>query len=466
MNIILMGATGDLCKRKLIPALYNLLESGSLLSFAIVGAGLEDATTEQIFEHARPFVKNLRQETWRQLQDHFVYVQMDFHNSADYAQLNECIQLQEQTFKLSGNRLFFLATMPELFSSISQFLSDHHIVKREDPARICNGGACAWERVIYEKPFGKDLHSAQAINQKIADVFSERQAYRIDHYLGKELVGNIALMRFANAIFQPLWNNQYIESVQIVLKESFGIENRGLFYEQYGAIKDVVQNHMMQLVALIAMEPPHELAGEHIRNAKVEVLSKTSVVDVLLGQYEGYHDERDVKKDSPVETFAALQLAIDNDRWRGVPFYLKTGKALNKKNTSIHITFKKGMSLIPEQQQASNVLTINIEPNEGFVLHLNGKAPGKSYQTTPVNLKFSHRAILGANTPQAYEVLLLDAMRGDQSVFVRFDEIEQSWNIIDAIARQQLPVHRYKKGSRGPTQLAAWSRKVGVKWLD
>ncbi len=464
-TIVLMGATGDLTKRKLIPALYKMVADGLLKDYVIIGTGREPVSEQTIFAAAEVFVQNRDEALWQTLMARFVYQCVDFYTAADYTALKTCIEQQEATYNLPGNRLFFLATMPEHFATITQALADHGIARRNTPGEMCGLTECPWQRVIYEKPFGKDLGSAKEINQKIAEVFSEQQAFRIDHYLGKELVANIAVIRFANTVLEPLWNNYYIESVQILLSEKVGVEARGAFYDNYGALKDVVQNHMLQLLALIAMESPHHLTGENIRGAKVEVLKKTAITDVLLGQYAGYLQEKNVAPNSRTETFAALRLAVDNDRWRGVPFFMKTGKALSKKETSIHVIFRKSPHLRTELGGASNVLSITIEPDEGFSLTLNGKAPGKADATIPVTMNFSHSGILGPNTPQAYEVLIADAIRGDQSVFVRFDEIEESWKIVEAAHAHQSALFSYEKESSGPEEIKAWNERHCMQWV-
>lgn len=466
-TFVILGATGDLTKRKLIPAIYKLIEDHKIQNFAVVGLSFIDATVATVLESSRPFMgTGVDEKIWQQLHDNSYYYTFDFYKDADFIQLKEQLIVIEQRHNLCGNRLFYLATMPEHFSIITENLAKHGIVERPQyHQQNCADNSHAWSRVVYEKPFGQDLASAQKINRSIADLFCESQAYRIDHYLGKELVGNIALLRFTNLIFLPLWNNQYINSVQIVLNEKIGIQGRGEYYDQYGALKDMVQNHMLQMLALVAMEAPTELSGEHIRNAKVAVLEKSTITDALLGQYEGYQQEKGVKPHSTTETFAALKLAIDNDRWRGVPFYFKTGKNLTASDVSIHIEFKMPPCLLVQDCPANpNYLTLQIQPDEGFFLELNAKVPGESYSVTPVKMDFCHSCLFGPNTAQAYEILLADCIRGDQSVFVRFDEIELSWKIIDSLNERTIPLHSYTPGTNGPEALSEWSKKHNLEW--
>lgn len=460
-SIIILGASGDLTKRKLIPALYKMLEENQIERCIVLGASIMDIDAAAILAAAKPYIKNLKRDVWKRLKDVFLYQRLDFYSARDFESLKKRIERAEKKVGLSGNRLFYLATMPEHFEQITRMLAEKEIVSREDDSQE----GAPWSRVVYEKPFGKDATSAEVINQAIAQVFDERQVYRIDHYLGKELVGNITLLRFTNLFLQPLWNAEYIDSVQIIINEKIGIEDRGAFYDQYGALKDVVQNHMLQLVALVAMESPEKLSGEHIRQAKADVLQKIHLGDVLLGQYEGYHQEKGVAPGSETETFAALSLTVDTPRWKGVPFFLKTGKAMKEKSASIHIKFKQIPCLLLENcPMDSNYLTINIEPDEGFFLEVNAKKPGVAYQVTPVKMEFSHKALFGPNSPAAYEVLLSDALRGDQSVFVRFDEIMYSWKVIEAINSRSLKRYSYSKSSQGPEELVNFSRTLGVAW--
>ena len=458
ITFIIMGASGDLTKRKLIPSIYALLHHKKIKSFAIIGAALTDTTAKEILEKAAEFIPNKKPEIWQQLIDSFSYHQADFYRDSDYQNLHEQIIRVEKEKNLAGNRIFYFATMPEHFAPITNKLAIHGMAKKNSRDQI------PWTRVVYEKPFGNNFQSAQAINEQIARVFHEDQVFRIIHYLGKEIVGNITLIRFTNLFFQPLWNNQYIESVEISINEKIDIEGRGEYYDKNGALKDVVQNHLLQILALVAMEPPKKLIGESIRDEKAKVLQKTRVESVLLGQYEGYQNENHVKPDSTTPTFAALKLSIDNERWHGVPFFLKTGKALPKKEAAIHIKFKQSTCLLVENCPVdSNYLTISIEPDEGFFLEINAKKPGLNYSITPITMNFCHKSLFGPNTTQAYEALLADVIKNDQSVFVRADEIEHAWKIIENIDNSSVP-YSYFSGSQGPYELQAWSDKMKIRW--
>jgi|SaaInlStandDraft_4_1057021.scaffolds.fasta_scaffold04073_5 glucose-6-phosphate 1-dehydrogenase len=461
-TFIILGATGDLTKRKLIPAIYKLIENKKITKFAVVGAARHDTNVKKIVDDARQFISKPDEKIIKKLEESFYFVNLDFYKEADFLKLKEKIEAVEKKHGLARNtfkrnRIFYLATMPKHFEVITKHLSKAGIVEsaQEESDTI--------SRVVYEKPFGEDLQSAKKINKCIARVFDESQVYRIDHYLGKELVGNIALVRFTNTFFQPLWNNKYIDSVHIVLDEKIGVEERCEFYEQYGALKDIVQSHLMQMLALVAMEPPKKLSGDYIRDAKANVLKQVKVHDVILGQYDGYTKQKCAKKDSTTETFAFLKVEIKNKRWRGVPFYLKTGKCLNKKKSSILVQLKKPDCLFDQGCAFEpNWISIGVQPNEGLSLQLNGKVPGVTYDVTPIKMDFCHSCLFGPNTPQAYEVLLHSVLKGDQSVFVRFDEIEHSWKLIDEIKTQKHVVHEYKKGSTGPWVLEEYLKKNRV----
>jgi len=455
-TFVILGTTGDLTKRKLIPAIYHLIKNKKIKNFAFIGSAITNTTIEEILQKSQKFISKLDNKIWKNLIQASYYCQLDFHNSNKYQQLKELITMVEKKHNLAGNRIFYLATLPHHFEMITANLSKNKIVQKNKKI--------PWSRVVYEKPFGHDLQSARKINRCITQLFDESQIYRIDHFLWEELVGTIALVRFSNLFFEPLWNNKYIESVQIILNEKIGIEGRGAFYDRYGALKDVVQNHMLQMLSLIAMEPPKKLSGEYIRDAKVKVLKKLQYEDVLFGQYEGYQYELGVAAQSCTETFAALRVQINNRRWKGIPFFLKTGKCLSKKETSIHIKFKPPKCLQAECLVQSNYLSIQIQPREGFYLQINTKVPGETHDVIPVKMDFCHACYFGPNTPQAYEMLLSEVLEGDHTVFVRFDEIEYSWKLIDKILSKKHRVYSYKKDSDGPNELEKFNNKHSVRW--
>lgn len=458
-TIVIFGATGDLTKRKLIPSLYRLLQHNKVSNFAIIGAARDKVTVEHIMNNAKEFVQDFDQATWDKLAQHMYYYPLDFTVASDYEKLSEQIYKVEQAHGLSGNRIIYLATAAYFFCQITNYVAAAQIALRLDNT------SSIWHRLVYEKPFGHDSCSAQEINSCIAASFNESQIYRVDHYLSKELVSNIALVRFTNCVLEPLWNNRYIDNVQIVLSETIGVSGRGGYYDHYGALADVMQNHMLELMALIAMESPARLTGEFIRDQRVAVLKKIKVKDALLGQYQGYTQEADVKSDSKTETFAIACLTVDNERWRGVPFYLKTGKMLNKKETVIHIKFKAVDCLLAKACPSdTNYLTFRIFPDSSFILTLNVKKPDTLQEVVPVNMEFSHNALYSSATPEAYEVLFIEIMRGSQEVSVRFDEIEYAWQIIEDIRKLELPVYSYRQSSSGPIETEQFNNKHNLRW--
>lgn len=449
---ILFGATGDLAKRKLIPALYKLIQDEKLCHFAILGTGLEQHDKHFVLEQAKPFIKTINNETWQRLEQSFYYYPMDFYHGTMYANLNPLIQEIETTHKLSGNKVLYFATMPHHFPTITKFLIESKIVSTKQVNT-------PWTRLVYEKPFGQDTKSSQALNNFLNQAFTEEQIFRIDHYLGKELVGNIALARFTNQIFEPLWNKNHIESVHISIKETLGVEKRGLYYDDYGQLKDMVQSHMLQLLALTAMESPGELTAHNIRNSKAAVLKSVIIDKVMLGQYQGYWSEPQVNPASTTDTFCAIRLFIENERWHKVPFYLITGKALNSKETTIEIRFKKANCPLTSCPSQPNALIFKIQPDEGIYLRLNAKVPGLAFEVAPVSMDFCHSSLFGPNTPEAYETLLSDVMKGDQAAFIRADEVEASWHIVDKILMQQYNLEYYDIGSTGPNALSSFYKE-------
>lgn len=462
-TFVIFGATGDLTKRKLIPAIYKLIEDNRLCTFALVGVAIDESNVDKIFERARPFIPNYKPDIAKKLLSAFRYYKMDFRDKDAYQGLHETLSSIENSNNLAGNRIFYFATMPEHFTIITQNLVENDIVKNHN--NHTKPSSKPWSRVVYEKPFGNDLASSKKINEYLARVFDESQVFRIDHYLGKELVGNIALARFTNRIFEPLWNKQHIEAVYITLSETIGIEKRGAFYDACGAIKDMVQSHMLQLLALVTMETPNKLSAEHIRNAKAAVLKDISVNQIIKGQYEGYHQEPFVKPNSITETFAALKLNINNDRWRNVPFYLKTGKFLHEKASRIYIKFKHAECLLDICPSQSNAIIIKIHPEEGFYLQINTKIPDGAQEVIPITMELPHSRVLRPNSPEAYEVLLADIIKGDQSAFIRADEVESSWNIVDmASTITPATLYSYKRGSSGPEELNLLNNNQPFEW--
>lgn len=459
--IVIFGASGDLVKRKLLPALYSLILKYDAREFCIVGAAFDDITSQEILDRAKKYIPEVNEELWQYIAERFSYQTLNFTNKQDYDALKKHIDVQKKQFKLShANTLIYFATSATFFCDITRLCAESGIAKETKKNER------SWTRLVYEKPFGHDLTSAQLINSCIAIYFNEDQVYRIDHYLTKELVSNIALVRFTNAVFEPLWNNRFIDNIQIVLSEQESIGNRGLYYDKFGAISDVMQNHMLELLAIIGMEAPERLSGNAVRDQRVKVLEKVEVIDAFLAQYDTYVDEAYVPQDSKTETFAAAYVRINNERWAGVPFYLKTGKCLNKKETIIHIKFKSVDCLLAKCPIGANVLTIEVSPQAGFSLRLNAKKPGEANDVIPINMDFCHSCIFGKREEQAYETLLKSVIGGEQSVSVRFDEIEAAWRIIDAIKKDGREVFIYACDSDGPKEIEQFNRKHGIRWIS
>ncbi len=432
---VILGATGDLARKKLIPSIYNLVKKNEIDNFAILGISIEEVKEEDLIEKSKKYVKNFDQKVWNKLKERYSYFQSDFYDGNQFCKLGLAVKSIEDKYQLNGNRIFYLATLPMHFKIIINNLKKCNIVKENNN----------WTRIVFEKPFGQNLKSAKEINQEIKKAFNEDQIFRIDHYLGKELVQNVSVIRFTNTILEPLWNHEHIDHIQIILSENEGIGQRGAFYDKYGAIKDVVQNHMLQLLALITMNAPKVLVAKDIRDEKVKVLKSVEIEDVVLGQYEGYKNEKGVFKDSNTETLAALKLKIKNSNWKDVPIYLITGKKMSEKSSLIYIQFKKPPCLLFEESCTliNNHLIIKIQPDEGFHIQLNSKMPGKM-KIVPVKMDFCHECTFGPDSPEAYENLFLDVINGDQSSFIRTDEIEQQWKIVDNIKKGK--IYEYKEG--------------------
>jgi len=440
-TIIIMGATGDLSRKKLVPAIYNLIKSKKLSDFAVIGVSRSEWKSEELLNKSKQYIKNIDKKVWNKLKERFFYYRTDFKEKKNVCDIGFFAKNIESRFKLPGNRIFYLAIQPRYFEGVSKGLDKCSLTKENRN----------WVRVVYEKPFGDNLKSAVDINKSINKIFDESQIFRIDHYLGKEIVQNVSVARFTNTILEPLWNKKYIDHVQIVLTEDFGIDNRGAFYDNYGALKDVMQNHVLQLLSLTAMETPRKLDAKNIRDEKVKVLKAIKRIqqkNVVLGQYNGYQKEEGVRKNSKTETFAAIKLFVDNERWKGVPFYLISGKNMKNKLAAIYVEFKQARCELfgKKSKFTQNYLVMQVQPNEGFYMQLNAKSPSIG-EIVPVDMDFCHGCKFGPNTPEAYENLLYDVMKGDQSLFVRSDEIELQWKLIDSIERKKLKVDKYKAKS-------------------
>lgn len=485
--VVIFGATGDLTMRKLVPALYNITADGEMPpGVAVVGFARREKTDEQFRteqeETTRKFSRQqVRDDVWKQFADSLYYHQSEFHDTEGYKRLVERLDKLDRERATGGNRLFYLAVAPDQFEAILKNLKAVGLNKGR------NGG---WARVIVEKPFGTDLPSARELNRVVQNAFSEEQTYRIDHFLGKETAQNILVLRFANAIFEPLWNARYVDHIQITAAETLGVENRAGYYEGAGALRDMVQNHLLQLLCLVAMEPPTDLSADSVRGEKVKVVrslrhfAQSDVAEnVMRAQYSAgaingkevpaYRAEKNVNPQSPTETYVALRLHIDNWRWANVPIYMRVGKRLPKSGTEISVHFKKAPSVLFNKESPEhdhNVLVIRIQPDEGISLRMQAKMPGTSFRIQPVKMDFHYGTSFGKASPEAYERLLLDAMTGDATLFARRDEVEEAWAFIDTIehawaAKENAPpLFFYPAGSWGPEEADELIAREGRTW--
>jgi glucose-6-phosphate 1-dehydrogenase len=494
-TMIICGATGDLTDRKLAPALYNTLLGGFLPpEFTVVGFARRDLADEDfrnhLLESINTYSRNrpVKPAIWESFAKGIEYHRGDLDDPAAYRELAKRLDRIDRDRGTAGNRLFYLAVPPNLYPEIVNQLERAGLAAPGE--RRKSGSKRGWTRVIIEKPFGWDLDSARTLNRELAEVFDEEQIYRIDHYLGKETVQNMAVFRFGNGLFEPIWNRRYIDSVQITVAETVGVEGRGEFYDQTGALRDIVQNHGLQLMAVFAMDPPVEFRAEDLRDEKLKVLRGVKpmsapevAANTVRGQYvsgwvEGerihsYRDEPEVRPDSETESFVALKLSIDSWRWAGVPFYLRTGKALPSRVTEIAVQFKRApLTLFARagvSQVEPNVLAIRVQPDEGILLRFGAKVPGQGLQIRSVNMDFRYGASFAVDSPDAYETLLLDAMIGDPSLFTRDDEVERAWEILDPILQAWAsgeggPLHFYAAGSWGPPAADELLERDGRTW--
>jgi glucose-6-phosphate 1-dehydrogenase len=487
-TVVLFGASGDLAKRKVIPAMYDLASHNSLgPRYAIVGFARTPMSDENFRAALGEAAKSISEvgpidpSKWNEFASNLYYHAGEYGNPDDYTKLAQRLKELEAEKNLCGNRLFYLSTPPEVY---------HHIVEqlgRAGLARPCSPDT--WVRIIIEKPFGRDLASAKELNRMVLSVFDEAQVYRIDHYLGKDTVQNLLVLRFSNGIFEPLWNRNYVDHVQITAAETLGVERRGGFYETAGALRDMIQSHVLQLTSLVAVEPPASFDATAVRNEKLKVLQSLRPFDlgmvaqsVVRGQYAagkmdgksapGYRSEPGVSPTSRTETFVAAQLLIDNWRWAGVPFYLRTGKRLAKRTTEIVIQFKRAPHIVfREREVEANRLILNIQPDEGVSVSFGAKRPGPEMNIGNVTMNFSYREGFGDGARSAYATLLSDCVRGDATLFDRGDSVEAAWALVDPIldvwsAAKTAAVPQYPAGSWGPRESDALLEREDRQWCN
>jgi glucose-6-phosphate 1-dehydrogenase len=480
--LVLFGATGDLAQRKLFPALYELTCAGLLPDrFAVVAfsrssrdaGAFRQTVREGLQKHAR--TRPLDRAAWEKLAARIEYVSGGHDDPAAFRRLREALEAVHRHHGTLGNQLTYLSTPPSTFAALISGLVGEGLLPREGA-----GHTGPWHRLVIEKPFGRDLQSAQALNRTLWEALDERQIFRIDHFLGKETVQNILVFRLANAIFEPLWNRHHVDHVEITSAETLGVEGRGPFYDETGVIRDVVQNHLLQVLALCAMEPPVSLSAEDIRDEKNKVFRALRPVtgrdvegSVVVGQYAGYATEPGVAPGSRTPTYAALRLFVDTWRWKGVPFYVRAGKRLSTRVSEVSVHFKAvPFSLFSTSQACQrlepNVLTFRIQPEEGINLRFESKVPGEGVNIAGVSMDFGYAGTFNRPVPEAYERLLLDCMRGDATLFARADSVEQAWTfispIIDALDVDTSPLHTYAPGSAGPPAAAALLARDGRRW--
>jgi len=490
-SIVIFGASGDLTARKLIPALYHLFKEKQLpATFRVIGFARREKTDESWRTELRTALdqfsrtKPVDDAVWNEFAKNVVYCMGDLTDAGAYAKLKQMLEGFGDE-KLRKNLLFYLATMPSQFGEVAEQLHKASLLHR-------HGADEGWQRLVVEKPFGHDLASAHALNNELTRFAHEQQVFRIDHYLGKETVQNILMFRFSNSIFERLWNRESVDHVQITVSEQPSVGGRGGYYEEAGALRDMLQNHMLQVLALVTMEPPVSLEAESIRDEKVKLLKSIRPLkpedvakQVVRGQYfagvvngqpqPGYRQETKVKPDSNVETYAAAKLYVDNWRWSGVPFYLRTGKCLPLGASEVRIQFRPTphvlFAAVCEGKLDPNALTLRLQPNEGISMRFNGKVPGTSIGVRPVRMHFSYDSEFGAYTPEAYERLLLEAIAGDATLFIRRDEVEAAWQIVDAIragwGNKPLTNREfYAAGTWGPIAAEELLAQNGHVWRD
>jgi glucose-6-phosphate 1-dehydrogenase len=483
--MVIFGASGDLTARKLIPALYDLAAQRRLpMEFAVVGISRTEMSHEDFRERLRSALEEHRSgqvsdDVWESFSKGIFYLPGDSKKPETYDDLKEFLKQLDEERGIEGNRIYYLSSSPSLFSTIVERLGEARMNKGE------NGG---YARLVVEKPFGRDLESARKLNEEIRRYFEERQIYRIDHYLGKDTVQNILALRFANGIFEPIWNQHYVDHVQITVAEDIGVGTRGAFYEEAGALRDIVQNHVMQVLCLTGMEPPVTFDADSVREEKVKVLKAIRPIPedevdeyAVRGQYArgwvfgeevpGYREEKNVAPDSTTETYVALKLFVDNWRWAGAPFYIRAGKRMPKKATEIAIQFRPTPHTMFARGETRglepNVLVIRIQPEEGISLKIGAKVPGSGFEVSSVNMDLLYGTAFLEEAPDAYQRLLLDLMLGDPTLFIRADEAEGAWAILDPVMRawsESKEIPTYPAGTWGPEEADELLRRDGSEW--
>ncbi len=493
--LVIFGATGDLTHRKLIPALFSLEAQGLLPDhFKIVGFARRDFSDHSFRDELQSSLQEFAADLWKESQPawqkfarRIVFHRSDFDNAAGFSWLKERLDKFDKTDGTLGNRLYYLATPPTTYSTVVEQLGKAGLVKTGSEQ-----DSAGFTRIIVEKPFGSDLDSARLLNTELKQVFDEDQIYRIDHYLGKETVQNMFVFRFANLLFEPLWNSKYIDNVQVTVAETVGVEQRAGYFDHAGELRDMVQSHALQMLALIAMEPPNTLSANDIRDEKAKVLRAIKPIleadcddCVVRGQYgagklgdkdvPAYRDEPNVPKDSVTDSFVALKLSIQNWRWAGVPFYIRAGKRLPERVTEVNITFKDLPTVLianaDNNPAEPNVITIRVQPNEGISMRLGAKPPGQKTVVQPVDMNFTYGTSFGERIHDAYERLIMDALLGDPSLFTRDDEVEAEWGLITPVLNywsehQPSAIADYAAGSWGPEEADQMLTKSGRSWWN
>jgi glucose-6-phosphate 1-dehydrogenase len=482
-GMVLFGVTGDLSRKKIMPAIYDLANRGLLPpGFSLTGFARRDWADQDFADIVHDSVKahartEFREETWKQLAEGFRFVPGDFDDDVAFDRLRRTIEELDEVRGTEGNHAFYLAIPPAFFGNVAEQLKEHGLAQVDGDS---------WRRVVIEKPFGHDLASAQALNHALMSVFAPNEIFRIDHYLGKETVQNILAMRFANEMFEPLWNSNYVDHVQITMAEDVGIEGRAGYYDGIGAARDVIQNHLLQLMALVAMEEPPSFDADSLRHEKQKLLGSVRLPQRLdlttaRGQYaagwsggrkvRGFLDEDGVRKTSHTETFAAVTLHVENRRWAGVPFYLRTGKRLGRRVTEVAVVFRKSphqpFSDSAVEELTNNAFVIRVQPDEGVTLRFGSKVPGAGMEIRDVNMDFVYGGSFTESSPEAYERLILDVLLGDPPLFPRHEEVELSWRILDPIldfwAKKGKP-EAYPSGGWGPEGAEKMLARDGRTW--